>query len=321
MKKILLSIPSPMGGSITLYHSTWDGGALDETLSIVGGLHGNEINGFYITARLSRFLRSLAAGKEKEYRLQGKVRIVPVVNFGATQSGTRNWPFDELDLNLAFPGNESGEVGEQATAAILEHTAESAQGIILSSGANHYQDSPHVKLLRPNRGLKKTACHLGLDAVREVSDLPETHLLHQWTEQGIPSLMISAGKIGSLNRNYCESVFNGLVNLMLAMGLLSHSRERGKKCDATFYSPENEITLTSTHAGLFIPETPVGVTLRPGQKIGGILDMYTGETLEEIIAPANGGFLVSLRDYPPVYEKEPVAILLHKKKSAKFWPF
>ena len=321
MKKPLLSIPSPLGGSLALHHNAWDGGALDETLSIVGGLHGNEINGFYITARLARFLQSVTQGREKEYRLRGKVRIFPVVNFGATQSGSGNWPFDELDMDLAFPGNEKGEAGEKPAAAILQHTAESTQGIILSTGAHHYLDVPHVKLFQPGRNLKKTAHYLGLDVVREISNLPTTHLLHHWVEQGIPAMMITAGKTGSLERNYCENVFNGLVNLMLVMGLLSHDRERGKKHDTVFYPAENQITLASTRAGLFIPEISVGVTLRAGQKIGVILDMVTGETLEEITAPAEGGFLVSLRDYPPVYEKEPLAILLREKKPFKLWPF
>jgi predicted deacylase len=67
---------------------------------------------------------------------------------------------------------------------------------------------------------------------------------------------------------------------------------------------------------MFLKEIQVGTAVHAGQQIGRITDIYSGKNLEEITAPADG-FLVTLRQYPIVYEKEPLATILITKKSWK----
>ena len=68
---------------------------------------------------------------------------------------------------------------------------------------------------------------------------------------------------------------------------------------------------TST-PGMFLKEVKVGKFLKKGQKIGEIRDIYSGKRLEELVTPEDG-LLVTLRQYPIVYEKEPIAIILSGK--------
>ena len=65
---------------------------------------------------------------------------------------------------------------------------------------------------------------------------------------------------------------------------------------------------------MFLKEVKVGNQLEKGQKIGEVRDLCSGKRLEVITSPEDG-FLITLRQYPIVYEKEPIAIILSAKDS------
>ena len=112
MNETILSIQTPTGGSFTLFKNVWNGKAVFETLSIVTGLHGDHLNGIHICARLARFLEGVAEKHKNSYRLLGKIQLFPAVNVPALESGLRIWPFDGVDMDLAFPGNDAGDPTE-----------------------------------------------------------------------------------------------------------------------------------------------------------------------------------------------------------------
>ncbi len=322
MKETILSIPSPLGPTVTLCKNSWQASATpDVTLSIVSGMHGDQLNGLYLNSRLTRFLNDVAEGRETDFKLKGKIQVFPVVNLHAVQSGTRLWSFDDLDLDLAFPGNEKGEVAEQIAQCILTHTADSTHGVILGTGDHLYEDAPHAKMLHADRTTRKMAQSLGLDIVRELaeSSTAKLNLLHHWGESSISSLMVSVGKPQTLDRTLCDSLFDGLVNLMVHTEALSTSANKNDKTDVHFFRANGNYCVLSTQAGLFTSEVKAGSFLKEGDKLGELRDIYSGNTLEEYVAPQDG-YLVTLRHHPVLYEKEPVAILLTEKKSG-FWPF
>ena len=65
---------------------------------------------------------------------------------------------------------------------------------------------------------------------------------------------------------------------------------------------------------MFLKEVKVGNELKKGQKIGEVRDLYSGKRLEIITSPEDG-FLITLRQYPIVYEKEPIATILSAKDN------
>lgn len=322
MKETILSIPSPLGPTVTLCKNSWQASAApDSTLAIVSGMQGDQLNGLYLNSRLTRFLNDVAEGREADFRLKGKVQIFPVVNVHAVRSGSRLWPFDDLDLDLAFPGNEKGEVAEQIAQCVLTHTADSTHGVILRTGDHLYEDAPHAQLLHADRTSRKMAQSLGLDIVRELAESPTSklNLLHHWCETGIASLMISFGRPQTLDRALCDSLFDGLLNLLVHTEVLSTTRSKNDKTDVHFFRANGNYSILSEQAGLFIPEVETGIFLKQGQKLGELRDIYSGDILEEYTVPKDG-YLVTLRHHPVLYEKEPIAIILTEKKSA-FWPF
>lgn len=322
MKEDVLSIPSPFGGAVPLCRNSWETDkSPDSVLSIVGGMHGDQVNGLYMNSILARFLDGVVAGLEPDFKLTGRVQIFPVVNIHAVQAGERLWSYDDLDLDLAFPGNNRGEVAEQIARALFTHTADSTHAVLLKTAPPHYEDAPHVQLFDPDRPAKKMARSLGLKVVRE---LPQTStfklsLFYHWLENGVPSLILSAGKPRALDRSLCDSLLDGLVDLMVHTGALSTVRKKKEKIQLRIYPEDGRHSVVSAHAGMFIPEATVGSFLKQGQKLGELREIYSGKTLEEYLAPKDG-YLVTSRQYPVMFEKELVATLLTETKQG-FWPF
>src|SRR4051812_27750797 len=74
-----------------------DGGHDGPTLSVVGGVHGDEFEGVVACLALADGL----AGRE----IRGRVRLVPVAHEAAHRSSLRSSPIDGRNLARTFPGD------------------------------------------------------------------------------------------------------------------------------------------------------------------------------------------------------------------------
>ena len=311
MKEKILSLPNPFGGNLEIYKNIW--GKSTEPLSIVSGLQGDHLNGMFLNCHLTQFLDSVVDGIDPNYTLTGQVQIFPVVNANAAQSGSRLWPLDGMDMDLAFPGNPAGETSEAIASAILQNTKDSYWGLILTSASPHYEDATHAQIYKSNSTTKKLCRDLQIKIVRQQkkSSTQMVNLFHHWQEQETSSVMISLGSPRSINSKQCEILFQGILNFMKAEGILKDHRDKksGYKTKTLAYKADDEISVQTTSAGMFLKEVQVGSRLKKGQKIGEVRDLYSGKRLEQLLSPEDG-FLITLREYPIVYEQEPIAIIL-----------
>ena len=321
MKEKILTLPNPFGGDLELYKNTW--GKSGEPLSIISGLQGDHLNGMFLNSHLTQFLDSIVEGLDPHYILTGQVQTFPVVNANAVQSGSRLWPFDGMNMDLAFPGNPDGETAEAIASTIWQHTKDSFWGIILQSAPPYYEDAPHIQTYKPDGRVKKMYRDLQIETVRrqKESSTQKVNLFHQW--QDISSVILSAGSPRTINLQQCETLFQSILNFMKAEGILKDHRNKKleHKTKTRIYQSDEEIAVRTRTAGMFLKEVKVGNHLKQGQIIGEVRDIYSGKRLEEITAPEDG-LLITLRQYPIVYEKEPMAIILTAKKSwREYLPF
>ena len=80
---------------------------------IVTGTHGDELEGQYVCAELTRLLNENLA------ELNGTVDIYPALNPLGLDSITRGIPLFDLDMNRIFPGTPDGTMAECLAADII----------------------------------------------------------------------------------------------------------------------------------------------------------------------------------------------------------
>jgi predicted deacylase len=320
MKKNILSIQSPFGPPIELSQFIWEGTRLKTNISIVSGVQGNHLNGIYICSRLIRFLNLVESRQELGYYLKGVIKIIPTVNIPAIEEDKSLWSLHDLDINLAFPGNNQGEVTEQIAASVYRHTKNSKFGVILQSANIHYDDAPQLLCLKPDGLTKDFARSLGPKNAREpnVSSTFGLSLYSQWVDQMMTSAIFSAGKPNHLDLALCETILTGIINSLLWTEVLGNDYKKPIKNQLKFNKPDKEQFITSHAGGFFLPIAKLGTEITKGQKIGDVVDIHSNSILETVLANSDG-YLVTLRNHPIVYQKEILAILLRKSKLP-FWP-
>jgi N-alpha-acetyl-L-2,4-diaminobutyrate deacetylase len=75
------------------------------TALLTGGNHGDEYEGITALLKLAAELRA--------EDVQGRVIIVPAMNYPAVQNGSRTSPIDKGNMNRSFPGNPAGSMTER----------------------------------------------------------------------------------------------------------------------------------------------------------------------------------------------------------------
>ena len=248
------------------------------------------------------------------------IKIIPATNLPAIQEGTSLWSLNDLDMDLAFPGNDQGEVTEQITASVCRHTKDSQFGIILQSADTHYNDALHLFCLNPDGIAKDFARSLGPQNIREpkISSTFRLSLYSHWADQMITSVILSAGKSNHLDISLCETMLPGLINSLLWTRVLGNDRKKPIKYQLRFNRQNKERFISSHAGGFFLPTVKLGSEIKKGQKIGDIVDIHSNTILESILADSSG-YLVTLRNHSIIYQREVLAVLLEKPKL-RFWP-
>jgi predicted deacylase len=283
-------------------------------LALVAGLHGNELNGVFVLARLANFLQQIAAGERPGSELLGRVRIVPAANVLGLNTRSRLWPFDGSDLNRMFPGYGAGETSQRIARAVLEATAPAEWRIDVHSSNADFEELPQVRLYDATDEERQAARWLGLPAVieRPVTPTVSATLAHAWKAGGGRSLVIQAGQAGSLQQEHCERLFRALIDLLEELGIVLGLRLAEPENDVHFFGPRQSFPLIGEHAGWFVSRLEVGQWLQAGDLVGYVYDGFAGGLRAELRAPVSG-LLAGLRRQPLLCEGDLVARVLTRQ--------
>ena len=309
--RVLLHMTAPSREDFDVpYH---DVGPQDQPprVVLVAGLHGNELNGVFVLARLASFLRRVAAGEREGAALLGRVLVVPAVNVLGVNTRSRTWPFDGTDLNRMFPGYDAGETTQRIAAAVLERTAQAQWRIDLHASNPDFEELPQVRLIDATDAEREAARWLGLPAVIERSASPAfaTTLASAWRQAGGHALIVLAGHADTLQTAHCERLFRALVDFLERAGVLVGMRLAEPEDDVRFFSARQSFPLISEQAGWFVSRLEVGQWLLAGDRVGSIYDGFSGELRTEIHAPV-AGLLAGLRRQPLLCSGDLVARIL-----------
>lgn len=266
-------------------------------ISVVTGIHGDELEGQYVCYELQRRIEL-----EKD-KLTGIVDIYPAMNPLGIDSITRGIPAFDLDMNRLFPGNIDGNMTEYIAAGIMSDVQGSDCVVDIHASNIYLTEIPQIRINELHEEkLVPLAKEANVDFiwVHGASTVLEATFAHSLNSIGTPVLVVEMGVGMRLTKEYGNQMVDGIFSLMKKMGIWSGEVAPVKK-PMISKNPSDVSYLNATSSGLFVPEVKHGAMLAEGELIGRIVDPLCGKILDEVRAP-QAGLLFTIRDYPIVDE-------------------
>ena len=268
-------------------------------ISIVTGIHGDELEGQYVCYELAR---KIEAEHEK---LDGIVDIYPAMNPFGIDNITRGIPAFDLDMNRLFPGNDNGDMNEHIAADILKDMEGTNLCVDIHASNIFLTEVPQIRINEEHKErLVPVAKRANVDFiwVHGASTVLESTFAYSLNSRGIDTLVVEMGVGMRISKEYGEQMVEGIFSLMSMFEiwkdkvLPSHTpvvSNDEKGLDVSY--------LNADISGIFLKEKEHGSMVEQGEIIGKIVNPLTGKLLKEVKA-TDKGWLFTIREYPVVDE-------------------
>lgn len=313
MIETVMTAQMPVGLPIKIKKNRLEPDTIQENmprLSIVAGVHGDELQGQYICYELIRRI------KEERENLKGIVDVYPCVAPMALEIRKRNAP-GALDMNAMFLGSHHGHTIEYMAAEVIEDLKGSDFCIDIHSSDIFIRELPQIRVPE-NAGKKVTelAQKSGIPVLwmnSNSSSVWEGSLAYSLRRKGIPNLVIESGIALKIDYEYCKKVIDGIFRMMKELEVFEGEVSPTKKT-VTVKKNDVEVIHCNT-SGIFIPKIQIGSFVRENQVLGCIVRPILGAELEEVKSSCDG-MIFSLREYPAVCEGELLARICKAERPA-----
>ncbi len=301
-QETLFTLELPYRERLTLQRRVFEGGEKPR-VAIVSGIHGDELEGLYVTHRIARWLEELE--QENPDALLGRVELYPAMNPLGLDTLERFVPTHDVDLNRNFPGHESGLVPQRLAHAAIR-SLEGADLVVDIHASNIYlREIPQVRINeRFADTLVPLAQTMNLDVIwlHGALTVLEATLAHALNSRHTPCLVVEMGVGMRVTPDFSEQLVTGILRTCQSLGVLAPDLELPPETHNPLVADDSNVCyLNADTSGLFIPEIEHWTAVGHEQMLGRIVSPYKGETLSEVRSPARG-ILFTLREYPLVYE-------------------
>ena len=277
-------------------------------ISIVTGIHGDELEGQYVAFELQRRIY------EQKDNLQGIVDIYPAMNPLGIDSITRGIPAFDLDMNRIFPGNMTGNMTEYLAAKIIDDVKGSDVVLDIHASNIYLTEIPQIRIneLHQERLVPLARqCNMDFIWVHGAATVLEATFAYSLNSIGTPVLVVEMGVGMRITRTYGDQLVDGIFALMRHLGIWTGPVKEPRKPIISRKGSDVSY-LNAATGGLFIPEVRHWTLLEKGQVIGRIVDPLEGKVLDTVKSPVDG-VLFTLRDYPVVDEGSLLGRILSKE--------
>lgn len=278
------------GAQLTLPLHVVTGRGDGPTLGIITNVHGDE---FLPTTAIRKLLQELDTAK-----LKGRLAIISVANPLATAGFGRLTPeqHGRTDLHEVFPGNARGNTTQMIAAAITANVLDHVDAFVdFHSGGSggRLQARVDYNAKAPDEVKKQSlalARAFGMPFVHE-NDLTGT-ATHYANGRGIPGANPEMGGsyLGPENTAlYTKQAIAGLRGMMAHLGIVEGKAKPPRQLHFSLKArheirPQNSGYLVSNYE----QADDLGKLIKRGTKLGEVIDIYSYEVLEEMLAPVDG---------------------------------
>ena len=282
-----------------------ENGGNGHRISIITGIHGDELEGQYVCWLLQQ---RIAAHPDC---LMGTVNIYPAMNPFGIDSVPRGIPAFDLDMNRIFPGSVDGDMNEYLAHRIVEDITGSDMAVDIHASNIYLTEIPQIRInqLTAQR-LLPLACKANVDCVwvHGASTVLESTLAFAQNSRGVDTLVVEMGVGMRITRAYGEQLTEGILALMRECRIWT-GEAHITHTPIVSADPEEVAFLNAPVSGVFVKTRSHGALLQPGDEIGLIIDPLTGQTLCSVTSPCEG-WLFTVREYPMVDQGSLMARIL-----------
>lgn len=276
-----LHTASPVNIPIIVEHAKKSG----PTLLLLGGVHGDEINGIEIVRKIVR------SGLNKPQR--GTVICIPVLNIFGFLNFMRELP-DGRDLNRSFPGTASGSLASQFAYAFMKHIAPLADIIIdIHTGAAQRNNYPQIRCDFSNPQALELAEIFDAPFIKD-SKLIAKSLREALSKKGKNIILFEGGKANRIDPFIVEEGIRGVKRVMHHLDMIDECDELQRGSTLLYQSK----WLRAPMSGMFDLRILNGSYVEKGTIIGVISDPF-GKTERSFKSPMNG-YIFAVNEAPIV---------------------
>lgn len=242
------------------------------TVLIIGGVHGDEFEGPVAVLKL---LHKLNAKDVK-----GRIIGLPALNAPALQNSARVSPFDDGNLNRAFPGDPDG-TPTQTIADFIEKALLPVCDVVvdLHSGGKAAWFSPcTMTVLNDNLSMSKTNLEMaevfGSRFIWLMGELNDDRSVNSAALRNeIPMIAAELGGGGQITPETLAVGEHGIRNCLNYLGVLSDAVTPRTEAPIYFDITDHSQHIYSPCRGLFEPAFEPGDIVSKGDVVGGIHDI------------------------------------------------
>ncbi|MFN6400811.1 MAG: succinylglutamate desuccinylase/aspartoacylase family protein [Planctomycetota bacterium] len=282
------------------------------TVLALGGNHGDEYQGQVAIMKLAQGI--------PQGDVQGRLILIPSLNFPAALAATRLSPIDGMNLNRAFPGDAHGSVTSQIAHYLTHELFPISDAVIdIHSGGRSMEFVPcshmHVVSDRAQRqAMLDAMLAWNTDFCFLYTDIAGSGLLPVEAEnQGKTVVTTELGGGEAIPASVHRIAHDGLVNVLRHLGVLSgalQSRESlGLPPTVLTQALESKNYLLAPESGIFEVCVELGDMVAVDQIIGRIhfLERPDRQPIE-ILAP-KPGYLICMRSPCKTQQGDCVAVI------------
>jgi hypothetical protein len=246
------------------------------TLCVIGGIHGDEMNGPEIARRV--------AAAADPSTLAGTLVAVPAANSHGFRTGNR-YMADRRDLNRSFPGSRKGSVASLVARALFDGVIRRCEYLIdLHTGSMARSNLPQIRVDLGNARALELARHFGVGVVLGGAG-PRSSLRREAMEAGIPAIIYEAGEPYRFQAEEIARGVEGVHNVMAFLGMRKGGA--GKPPVGRVYRSTSWVRVPVGQGGVFFPDVALGARVKEGDLLGKVTSPDDDQA-HEIRAPFEG---------------------------------
>jgi len=255
------------------------------TMLVMGGVHGDEINGIEIVRR------TIANGMFEKLT-SGSVIAIPVLNIYGFNNFSREVP-DGKDVNRSFPGNSKGSLASRVARIVSKKILPLVDfGIDFHTGGHSNYNYPQIRYSVGHNESRKLGEVFAAPFLIAKKTIPKS-FRKVALDQKIPILTYEAGENLRFDGFSIEKGLTGIKRVLQFKEML-----KGEPSTEKMVHFSKSQWMRATRSGLFRWSKSSGSKVKKGEPLGVINDPY-GQDEVNILAATNG-YIIGHNNAPVV---------------------